>query len=55
MSIFTDATRDEPPNDQVCGMVLKLSKGAIGYAAASFATPFARRPLEIHGTKARSS
>jgi 1,5-anhydro-D-fructose reductase (1,5-anhydro-D-mannitol-forming) len=51
VSIFTDATRDEPPDDQVCGMVLKLSKGAIGYAAASFATPFARRPFEIHGTK----
>jgi 1,5-anhydro-D-fructose reductase (1,5-anhydro-D-mannitol-forming) len=51
VSIFTDATRDEPPDDQVCGMVLKLSKGAIGYAAASFATPFGRRPFEIHGTK----
>ena len=51
VSIFTDATRDEPPNDQVCGMILKLSKGAIGYAAASFSTPFARRPFEIHGTK----
>ncbi len=51
VSIFTDATRDEPPDDQVCGMILKLSQGAIGYAAASFATPFARRPFEIHGTK----
>jgi 1,5-anhydro-D-fructose reductase (1,5-anhydro-D-mannitol-forming) len=51
VSIFTDATRDEPPDDQVCGMILKLSKGAIGYAAASFSTPFARRPFEIHGTK----
>jgi 1,5-anhydro-D-fructose reductase (1,5-anhydro-D-mannitol-forming) len=51
VSIFTDATRDEPPDDQVCGMILKLSKGAIGYAAASFATPFGRRPFEIHGTK----
>jgi len=50
VSIFSDASRDDPPNDQVCGMVLKLSKGAIGYAAASFATPFARRPFEIHGT-----
>lgn len=50
VSIFTDASRDDPPNDQVCGMVLKLSKGTIGYAAASFATPFARRPFEIHGT-----
>ena len=51
VSIFTDATRDEPPDDQVCGMILRLSKGAIGYAAASFSTPFARRPFEIHGTK----
>jgi hypothetical protein len=32
-------------------MLMKLSKGAIGYASASFATPFARRPFEIHGTK----
>jgi 1,5-anhydro-D-fructose reductase (1,5-anhydro-D-mannitol-forming) len=51
VSIFTDATRNEPPDDLVCGMILKLSKGAIGYAAASFSTPFARRPFEIHGTK----
>jgi 1,5-anhydro-D-fructose reductase (1,5-anhydro-D-mannitol-forming) len=51
VSILTDATRDEPPDDQVCGMILKLSKGTIGYAAASFATPFGRRPFEIHGTK----
>jgi predicted dehydrogenase len=32
-------------------MLMKLSKGAVGYASASFATPFARRPFEIHGTK----
>jgi 1,5-anhydro-D-fructose reductase (1,5-anhydro-D-mannitol-forming) len=51
VSIFTDTTHDEPPDDQVCGMILKLSKGTIGYAAASFATPFGRRPFEIHGTK----
>jgi predicted dehydrogenase len=31
-------------------MLLKLSGGAIGYAIASFVTPFARRPFEIHGT-----
>jgi predicted dehydrogenase len=31
-------------------MLLKLSRGVIGYAVASFVTPFARRPFEIHGT-----
>ena len=51
VSAFTDGTRDVPPSDRVGGMLMKLSKGAIGYATASFATPFARRPFEIHGTK----
>ena len=50
VSALTDATRNDPPNERVVGMLLKLSGGAIGYAAASFATPFARRPFEIHGT-----
>jgi 1,5-anhydro-D-fructose reductase (1,5-anhydro-D-mannitol-forming) len=36
--------------DRVASLVLKLSGGAIGYAAASFKTPYGRRPLEIHGT-----
>lgn len=51
VSALTDATRDNPPNERVTAMLLKLSGGAIGYAAASFVTPFARRPFEIHGTK----
>jgi 1,5-anhydro-D-fructose reductase (1,5-anhydro-D-mannitol-forming) len=51
VSAFTDATQNVPPSDRVGGMLMKLSKGAIGYAAASFTTPFARRPFEIHGTK----
>jgi 1,5-anhydro-D-fructose reductase (1,5-anhydro-D-mannitol-forming) len=51
VSAFTDATRDAPPNERVAGMLLKLSKGAVGYATASARTPFARRPFEIHGTK----
>lgn len=51
VSGFTDATRADPPDERVVGMVLRLSRGAIGYAAASFATPFARRPFEIHGTR----
>jgi 1,5-anhydro-D-fructose reductase (1,5-anhydro-D-mannitol-forming) len=36
--------------DRVAALALKLSGGAIGYAAASFKTPYGRRPLEIHGT-----
>jgi 1,5-anhydro-D-fructose reductase (1,5-anhydro-D-mannitol-forming) len=51
VSAFTDATRDSPPNESVAGLLLKLSKGAIGYAVATRITPFARRPFEIHGTK----
>jgi predicted dehydrogenase len=51
VSAFTDGTQNVPPSDRVGGMLMKLSKGAIGYASASFATPFAQRPFEIHGTK----
>lgn len=51
VSALTDATQSDPPNERVASMLLKLSGGAIGYAAASYATPFARRPFEIHGTK----
>jgi 1,5-anhydro-D-fructose reductase (1,5-anhydro-D-mannitol-forming) len=50
VSALTDATQSDPPNERVAGMLLKLSGGAIGYAVASFVTPFARRPFEIHGT-----
>jgi 1,5-anhydro-D-fructose reductase (1,5-anhydro-D-mannitol-forming) len=51
VSAFTDASQSDPPNERVAGMLLRLSQGAIGYAAASYATPFARRPFDIHGTK----
>ena len=51
LSAFTDASKADHPDERVAGMLLKLSSGAIGYAAASYATPFARRPFEIHGTK----
>jgi 1,5-anhydro-D-fructose reductase (1,5-anhydro-D-mannitol-forming) len=50
VSALTDATESNPPNERVASMLLKLSGGAIGYAVASFVTPFARRPFEIHGT-----
>ena len=50
VSALTDATQSNPPNERVAAMLLKLSGGAIGYAVASFATPFARRPFELHGT-----
>lgn len=51
VTAFTDASEVRPPNERVASMLLKLSKGAIGYALASYATPFARRPFELHGTK----
>lgn len=51
VSGFSDASSSDRPDERVVGMVLRLSRGAIGYAAASFATPFARRPFEIHGTR----
>ena len=51
VSAFTDATQSNPPNERVAGILLKLSGGAIGYASASYVTPFARRPFEIHGTE----
>jgi 1,5-anhydro-D-fructose reductase (1,5-anhydro-D-mannitol-forming) len=50
VSALTDATQSAPSNERVASMLLKLSRGAIGYAVASFVTPFARRPFEIHGT-----
>jgi 1,5-anhydro-D-fructose reductase (1,5-anhydro-D-mannitol-forming) len=43
---FTDA-----PGERVASMLLRLSKGAVGYASTSSKTPFARRPFEIHGTQ----
>ena len=49
VSSLTDTTQSDPPNERVASMLLRLSGGAIGYAVASFVTPFARRPFEIHG------
>jgi predicted dehydrogenase len=48
---LSDGSPGARPNERVAGLLLKLSGGAIGYAAASYATPFAKRPFEIHGTK----
>jgi 1,5-anhydro-D-fructose reductase (1,5-anhydro-D-mannitol-forming) len=50
VSALTYATQADPPNERVAGMLLRLDRGAIGYAVASFVTPFARRPFELHGT-----
>jgi 1,5-anhydro-D-fructose reductase (1,5-anhydro-D-mannitol-forming) len=44
---FTDARER---NERTASMMLKLSKGALGYATSSSRTPFARGPFEIHGT-----
>jgi 1,5-anhydro-D-fructose reductase (1,5-anhydro-D-mannitol-forming) len=44
------ALADAAPKERVAALLLALSKGAIGYAAASYVTPYARRPFEIHGT-----
>ena len=51
VSAFTDATGSAQRNERVAGMLLRLSKGAIGFAVASARMPFAQRPFEIHGTK----
>lgn len=51
VSALSDATQSDPPNERVVSLLLKLSGGAIGYAAASYSTPFAKRPFELHGTK----
>jgi 1,5-anhydro-D-fructose reductase (1,5-anhydro-D-mannitol-forming) len=51
IAAFTDATSDDPPNERVAGMMLKLSKGTIGHAVSSGRTPYARRAIEIHGAK----
>ncbi len=51
LTAFSNATQSNPPNERVSSLLLKLSKGAIGHASSSGATPFARRPIEIHGSK----
>lgn len=47
---MTDATQDNPPNERVAGMMIKFSKGTIGHTVSSGRVPFARRPIEIHGS-----
>src|SRR3954470_14895984 len=47
---MTDATPDAPL-ERSGGTMLRLSKGAIGYASTSSKAPFARRPFEVQGTK----
>jgi 1,5-anhydro-D-fructose reductase (1,5-anhydro-D-mannitol-forming) len=51
VAAFTDATRTDPPDERSAALLLRLSGGALGHAAASARTPFSRRPFEIHGTK----
>lgn len=51
IAAFTDATSDDPPNERVAGMMLKLSGGTIGHAVSSGRTPYARRPIELHGAR----
>jgi 1,5-anhydro-D-fructose reductase (1,5-anhydro-D-mannitol-forming) len=48
---FTDAKRADAPDERAASMLLKLSRGAIGHAAANSRAPFSRRAFEIHGTK----
>lgn len=50
ITAFTDATKDDPPNERIASMLLKLSKGAIGHTLVGGKTPFARRPIEILGS-----
>ena len=47
---MTDATQNDRPNERVAAMMLKFSKGTIGHAVSSGRVPFARRPIEIHGS-----
>jgi 1,5-anhydro-D-fructose reductase (1,5-anhydro-D-mannitol-forming) len=47
VSAMTDAASGE----RTAGMMMKLSRGAVGYASTSSRAPFARRPFEIQGTK----
>lgn len=51
VAALTDATQTHPPNERVVSMLLELSGGATGHAMASFVTPFAKRPFELHGTR----
>jgi predicted dehydrogenase len=50
VTAFTDAS-PASPKERIVSLLLKLSGGAIGHAVASYITPFAQRPFEIHGTK----
>jgi 1,5-anhydro-D-fructose reductase (1,5-anhydro-D-mannitol-forming) len=45
------AFTDSAPPERFAAILLRLAGGAIGTATASFKTPYARRPIEIHGAK----
>jgi predicted dehydrogenase len=45
------AFTDSAPPERFATILLKLAGGAIGTATASFKTPYARRPIEVHGSK----
>jgi 1,5-anhydro-D-fructose reductase (1,5-anhydro-D-mannitol-forming) len=45
------AFTDSAPPERFAAILLRLAGGAIGTATASFKTPFARRPIEVHGAK----
>jgi 1,5-anhydro-D-fructose reductase (1,5-anhydro-D-mannitol-forming) len=47
---FSDATDSATRNERVAAMMMTMSKGAIGQAVSSGRVPFARRPIEIHGS-----
>ena len=51
VSAFTGASEKDMRDERTAGMLLRLSKGAIGYAATTSKAPFARPPFEIHGTR----
>ncbi len=44
------ATEPNDGREQLAAFTLGLSGGAVGHAVASYATPNAQRPIEIHGT-----
>ena len=45
------AFTDTAPPERFATILIRLSGGIIGTATASFKTPLARRPIEVHGTK----
>ena len=51
VTAMTDATRQDAPDERAGTLLLRFGNGAVGVAAASSRTPFAQRPIEIHGTR----